>query len=80
MGMSTLTTALGGTIQYATTGQMPQQLTDYIFPRIDKNDPEQRISVPSYWKDIIHLLHKPGRIHKQFTCRDMGKSRTINAE
>jgi len=59
MGMSTLTAALGGTIQYATTGQMPQQLTDYIFPRIDKNDPEQRISVPSYWKDIIHLLHKP---------------------
>lgn len=69
MGMF-ITTALESTIlSKVMTGKYPWQLLNdkdepmnqlaelaknMTFPRIDKNDPTQRISIPTYWKDMVH--------------------------
>jgi hypothetical protein len=53
----------GAVMQYLATGQGPQSLKDYFFPQIggldDKGNPE-RVSLPSYMKDVYHFMKKPG--------------------
>lgn len=59
IGMSALTAAMGTVIMKSMTGKNPQSLKDYIFPQIDPNDDQQRLSLPTYWKDLAHLGHDP---------------------
>lgn len=61
--------AIGGIIQYLATGQGPQELKDYFFPKIggfDEAGRDARISLPSYMKDVYSFAHDPkaSAIHK----------------
>ena len=48
---------LGAMLTYLRTGQGPQSTLDYFFPP-DENG-ENRISIPSYIKDVIEYTHAP---------------------
>jgi hypothetical protein len=58
-----LTTAiLSSVYQYLTTGQTPQNIKDVVFPRngnVDASGHEQRVSFPSYMKDVYHWASNP---------------------
>jgi hypothetical protein len=58
IGMSVWTAVLGGTIHTAVTGKMPQSLKDFVYPVIDRAA-GIRASLPTYWRDIVHLAHDP---------------------
>lgn len=56
------TAMIGGTIQYLFTGVWPKQPIDYFYPRtgkIDKNGNPERVSLPTYSKDIFSFFHNP---------------------
>ena len=57
LGMSVITAIIGYTMQKALTGKDPKEVKDYIYPQID--DKGNRISTPTYWKDVFHLAHDP---------------------
>jgi len=55
-----VTAILGSMIGYMYTGQGPQDLKDYIFPRTGRTRPdgtEDRVSLPSYMKDLFEYGH-----------------------
>ncbi len=58
------TTAIAGAIlQYLFTGEGPQEIKDYFFPwtgRMTKYGTKERISLPSYMKDIYEYATQPG--------------------
>lgn len=58
LGMSLWTAVLGGTIHTIATGKPPQQLKDVVYPVID-GLARIRVSMPTYWRDIVHLQHDP---------------------
>lgn len=54
------TAMVGALYQYLKTGQYPQELKDYYFPktgRKDENGDDIRVQMPSYMRDIAHLAH-----------------------
>lgn len=59
LGQSVVTAALSTVIMKAATGKYPEEPKDLVFPRIDKDDPDQRISTPTYWKDMVSLWESP---------------------
>lgn len=59
-GMLLMTAALGIVISKTLGGHDPKNLTDVVFPRIDPKDPKVRVSIPTYFKDAVHLIHSPG--------------------
>lgn len=58
-GMFLLTATLGVVISKTLGKKDPQNLTDVVFPQIDQKDPHVRVSIPTYFKDMVHLLHSP---------------------
>jgi hypothetical protein len=51
--------------QYVLTGQKPDELKDYFFPKTglkDENGNDERIALPSYMKDIFHVKEEPGKV------------------
>lgn len=53
---------LGAIYQYLRTGKGPQELKDYYFPRTggtDASGEPNRVSFPSYMKDIYHYTEAP---------------------
>lgn len=58
-GIFLATAVLGTIIQAVFAKKKPQSLTDLVFPRIDPNDDKVRVSIPTYFKDLIHLVHSP---------------------
>lgn len=62
---------LGGIIHYLSTGQRPDELKDYFFPR--RGAPgtpgwKKRMALPTYVKDVVHYGHDPygtikGKLH-----------------
>lgn len=53
---------IGAALQYALSGQTPQDLRDYFFPRTGRKNPDgsdERISMPSYIKDEYALTQHP---------------------
>jgi len=55
---------LGAIYQYLRTGQAPSELKDYYFPKngkVDRNGDPQRVSLPTYMKDIYHYTKHPFR-------------------
>jgi hypothetical protein len=52
----------GAVIQYLYTGKGPEELKDYFFPktgRLTKEGYPERISPPTYMKDIVEYWHQP---------------------
>jgi hypothetical protein len=58
-GMMLLTATLGAIIQQVFAHKPPGSLTDLVFPQLDPKDDKIRGSLPTYWKDLIHLIHAP---------------------
>lgn len=71
MALPMLTGVLGATYQYLKTGQGPQELRDYFFPKTGEKDPQGRdvrLTIPTYMKDVYHYAHDPvgtieGKVH-----------------
>lgn len=62
MALPIVTGLYGAIYQYLHTGQGPQELKDYFFPRngaIDTKGQEARVSLPTYMKDIYHYTQNP---------------------
>lgn len=64
LAMTMTTAMIGSTLNYLFTGQGPQELKDYFFPRTggttNRGTPE-RVSLPSYVKDIYEYSQRPGQ-------------------
>lgn len=58
-GIFLLTAALGTIISVALGKHKPKNATDLVFPRIDPDDPRVRVSLPTYFKDLVHAVHSP---------------------
>lgn len=71
MALPMLTGVLGATYQYLKTGEGPQEMRDYFFPKTGEKDPQGRdvrLTIPTYMKDIYHYAHDPvgtveGKVH-----------------
>jgi hypothetical protein len=57
--MMLLTAALGTILMKTLSGKWPASLTDLVFPQIDPKDDKIRASLPTYFKDAVHLIHAP---------------------
>jgi hypothetical protein len=58
------TVAIGSFLNWIFTGEYPKDLKDAIFPRTGEKDEKgnpQRVSQPSYLKDVWHFTTEPGR-------------------
>lgn len=56
---------MGAVTQYLLTGKGPDELKDYFFPKtgaLDENGNPERISFPSYMKDVFHAIEEPGKV------------------
>lgn len=58
LGLATMQTALSTVTQYMFTGTYPQTVKDLIAPRLNKDDDKQRMILPTYVKDVMHLKYK----------------------
>jgi tRNA G10 N-methylase Trm11 len=58
-GMFLLTATLGAIISKVLGKKDPKNLTDFVFPQIDPKDDKIRVSLPTYFKDMVHLIHSP---------------------
>jgi GNAT superfamily N-acetyltransferase len=56
-GMAATTAAMSTIIQYAFTGKMPDEMIDFVYPKIDKEG--NRITLPTYARDLFTLVHSP---------------------
>lgn len=62
MALPIVTGLYGAIYQYLHTGQGPQELKDYFFPKngaIDTKGQAARVSLPTYMKDIYHYTQNP---------------------
>jgi len=67
IGSLFVTAVQASVISKVFTGQYPWQLAktagdlakELLFPRIDKDDETQRVSIPGYWKDLIAIRRHP---------------------
>jgi len=62
IALPTMTGILGATYQYLKTGNGPEELRDYFFPKTGEQDPQGRdvrLAMPSYMKDVYHYAHAP---------------------
>lgn len=58
---------VGSILQYLYTGEHPRDLKDRFFPRtgrLDKNGQPERVTSPSYIKDVVHYALEPVRTAK----------------
>lgn len=58
LGLATMQTALSTVTQYMFTGTYPSSIKDLIAPRLSKEDDKQRMILPTYVKDVMHLKYK----------------------
>lgn len=62
IALPALVGTVGGITNYVLTGESPKDLTDLYFPRTGGIDPRgnpERVSLPSYMKDIYHYSKQP---------------------
>lgn len=53
---------VGGMMHYLATGQAPQELRDYFFPKTGRTNPDgtdERVQLPSYLKDVYNYTQSP---------------------
>jgi hypothetical protein len=58
-GVMATTAAIASIAQYAYTRKGPEEAKDLVYPKID--DEGNRISLPTYMRDLFHVSHAPGR-------------------
>lgn len=56
-GLATMQVIYSTATQMLSTGKKPDQFKDFIAPRINKNDDKERVIMPTYGKDLLHILH-----------------------
>lgn len=64
IGLTLLQSISGALLQYIMSGEPPRDLKDLMFPRTGrrhKDGTEERLSLPSYVKDVYEYLHHPGK-------------------
>ena len=62
LGLATVTAVVSAIYQYLKTGHGPEELEDYFFPKNGETDEQgraQRVSLPTYVKDIYHYGTHP---------------------
>lgn len=62
VAMTMVSALYGGMVNYAMTGEGPQELMDYFFPRSGGKTPQgadERLSMPGYIKDVIEYSKAP---------------------
>ena len=62
MALPIVTGYIGALVNYAYTGQGPQELKDYFYPRTGRTLPNgepERISIPTYMKDVYAFAKHP---------------------
>ncbi len=55
---------IGATLQYIMTGKGPDEWRDYYYPETGNKDEHgrpERVSIPSYMKDVVHAWKEPGQ-------------------
>jgi hypothetical protein len=60
--MTVLAGLAGGALHYLMTGEAPDELKDYYFPRTGRTDANGRpirLSLPTYVKDVVHFTNAP---------------------
>jgi hypothetical protein len=60
--MTVLAGLAGGALHYLMTGEAPDELKDYYFPRTGRTDANSRpirLSLPTYVKDVVHFTNAP---------------------
>jgi len=70
LGMTTTTVLIGSLINKAFTGEWPQELKDYAFPKVGKDASGNpiRISLPTYFRDAFNLSKDvPGYIRSSMS-------------
>lgn len=58
------TGTIGAIMMYLRIGKGPTELEDYFFPKtgnLDEHGRPERISIPSYMKDVYHYSQEPGK-------------------
>jgi hypothetical protein len=55
-GMFLLTASLGYIISKSVGRKEPKDMVDYVFPQVDPTDSKVRVSLPTYFKDMVHLI------------------------
>ena len=58
---------LGAVVQYAMTGERPEETKDFFFPRTGNFRPDgspERLSLPNYAKDLYGWITRPGQTAK----------------
>jgi len=64
LGFVGLTAAIGAILMKLLTGEWPETIEDYFFPRtgeLDENGRPRRLSQPTYLKDAMHYYHDAPR-------------------
>jgi diguanylate cyclase (GGDEF)-like protein len=59
-----VTAIVGGLTQYLLTGKGPDEMKDYFFPKtgnFDENGRPERLSLPTYMRDVYAYTRHPGR-------------------
>ena len=62
IGFTTMTAAIGAITHMLLTGEQPETVEDYFFPRtgeLDDNGKPRRVTLPTYMKDVFHLWADP---------------------
>lgn len=81
VGQALWTGVLSTIITKSTTGKYPWQLAqneqelekNFTFPRIDENDKNQRLSMPTYWRDFASITHSPKEYAKSGLSGEIGR-------
>lgn len=64
LALPMLVGSIGAMINYLYTGQAPQEMRDYFFPKTGEKDGQGhniRLALPSYMKDVYGFAHQPGQ-------------------
>lgn len=85
VGMSVVTAVQAAVITKAATGKYPWELAkdgaelarNLTFPRIEATDKSQRVSIPTYWRDAVHLAHSPSSYVKSSMTGEIGRAMDV---
>jgi hypothetical protein len=81
VGMVGITTVQASILSKIFTGKYPWQLStspmdlvkNLTYPRISKEDSSQRVNIPTYWKDAVHLIKSPYDYVKSSMTGEFGR-------
>ena len=85
LAMTGTTMTVGAMMTYMFTGKGPTDKLDYFYPptgKTDKNGNKERVSLPSYTKDMFSLANNPGQtvINKAAPGLNIGASIATNKD